>query len=74
MDESIGAVLDYLKEAGLDENTLVIYMGDNGFAWGEHGLIDKRQFYEESVRVPMLVRCPGLIQGGTVIEDLGPEY
>ncbi len=70
VDESIGAILDYLKEAGLDENTLVIYMGDNGFAWGEHGLIDKRQFYEESVRVPMLVRCPALIKGGTVIDNL----
>jgi arylsulfatase A-like enzyme len=70
VDESIGVVLDYLKEAGLEENTLVIYMGDNGFAWGEHGLIDKRQFYEESVRVPMLVRCPGIIKGGTVIENL----
>ena len=70
VDESIGAVLDYLKEAGLDDNTLVIYMGDNGFAWGEHGLIDKRQFYEESVRVPMLVRCPGLFEGGKVIENM----
>ena len=70
VDESIGAVLDYLKEAGLDENTLVIYMGDNGFAWGEHGLIDKRQFYEESVRVPMLVRAPGLFEGGMVIEKM----
>ncbi len=67
--KSISAVLDYLKESGLDENTLVIYMGDNGFAWGEHGLIDKRQFYEESVRVPMLVRCPGILKGGTVIES-----
>ncbi len=70
VDESIGSVLDYLREAGLDENTLVIYMGDNGFAWGEHGLIDKRQFYEESVRVPMLVRCPEFIKGGTVLENL----
>lgn len=70
VDESIGAVLDYLHEAGLDENTLVIYMGDNGFAWGEHGLIDKRQFYEESVRVPMLVRCPALVKGGTVIQNM----
>lgn len=70
VDESIGSVLDYLKEAGLDDNTLVIYMGDNGFAWGEHGLIDKRQFYEESVRVPMLVRCPGLFEGGKVIENM----
>jgi arylsulfatase A-like enzyme len=70
VDESIGAVLDYLKEAGLDENTIVIYMGDNGFAWGEHGLIDKRQFYEESVRIPLLVRCPALIRGGTVIDRM----
>jgi len=70
VDESIGSVLAYLKEAGLDENTLVIYMGDNGFAWGEHGLIDKRQFYEESVRVPMLARCPGLFKGGQVVENM----
>jgi arylsulfatase A-like enzyme len=70
VDESIGSVLDYLKEAGLDENTLVIYMGDNGFAWGEHGLIDKRQFYEESVRIPMLVRCPSLFNGGIVVENM----
>lgn len=70
VDESIGAVLDYLKKAGLDQNTLVIYMGDNGFAWGEHGLIDKRQFYEESVRVPMLARCPGLFEGGKVVENM----
>ncbi|MDR2810538.1 MAG: sulfatase [Tannerellaceae bacterium] len=70
VDESIGSVLDYLEEAGLDKNTLVIYMGDNGFAWGEHGLIDKRQFYEESARVPMLVYAPGLFQGGRAIENL----
>ena len=70
VDESIGSVLDYLKEAGIDENTLVIYMGDNGFAWGEHGLIDKRHFYEESVRVPMLARCPGLLEGGKIIEKM----
>ena len=70
VDESIGSVLDYLKEAGLDENTLVIYMGDNGFAWGEHGLIDKRQFYEESVRVPMVARCPQLFKGGQVLEKM----
>lgn len=70
VDESIGSVLSYLKEAGLEENTIVIYMGDNGFAWGEHGLIDKRQFYEESVRVPLLVRAPGILQGGIQIEQL----
>jgi arylsulfatase A-like enzyme len=70
VDESIGSVLDFIKDAGIDENTLVIYMGDNGFAWGEHGLIDKRQFYEESVRVPMLVRCPELFKGGQVLENM----
>ncbi|MEK7718591.1 MAG: sulfatase [Bacteroidota bacterium] len=70
VDESVGSVLDYLKDAGIDDNTMVIYMGDNGFAWGEHGLIDKRQFYEESVRVPMLARCPELFKGGQVLEKM----
>lgn len=64
VDESIGTVMDYLEQEGLDESTLVIYMGDNGFSWGEHGLIDKRHFYEESVKVPLLVRCPELFEGG----------
>jgi arylsulfatase A-like enzyme len=64
VDESVGAVMEYLKSEGLDESTLIIYMGDNGFSWGEHGLIDKRHFYEESVKVPLLVRCPELFSGG----------
>lgn len=70
VDESIGQVLAALEELGIADDTLVIYMGDNGFCWGEHGLIDKRQFYEESVRVPMLVRCPDLFEGGTVVEKM----
>ena len=70
VDESIGSVLDCLMNEGIDQNTIVIYMGDNGFAWGEHGLIDKRQFYEESVKVPMLARCPGLFGGGKVLEKM----
>ena len=45
-------------------------MGDNGFSWGEHGLIDKRHFYEESVKVPLLVRCPELFEGGQVPQDM----
>jgi len=68
VDQSIGRVLDYLKENGLDKETLVIYMGDNGFALGEHGLIDKRQAYEESMRVPMLARCPAVIKPGTKVK------
>lgn len=55
VDESIGKVLDFLEESGQIENTIVFYMGDNGFSFGEHGLIDKRQAYEESIRVPLLV-------------------
>jgi len=70
VDESIGGVLNYLKKEGLDESTMVIYMGDNGFSWGEHGLIDKRHFYEESVKVPFLVRCPELFKGGKTIEKM----
>ena len=70
VDESIGSVLDYLKANQLDENTMVIYMGDNGFSFGEHGLIDKRQFYEESVKVPFLVRYPEKIKPGTTINKM----
>lgn len=70
VDESVSRVLDYLKETGQDKNTLVMYMGDNGFSFGEHGLIDKRHAYEESMRVPMIVRCPAIIKGGTATEAL----
>lgn len=70
MDASIGRLLDYLRETGLDKNTLIIYMGDNGFCWGEHGLIDKRTFYEASVRVPMLAYCPEIIKPGTVVKEM----
>jgi arylsulfatase A-like enzyme len=70
LDESIGGVLKVLEETGLIDSTLVIYMGDNGFCLGEHGLIDKRQMYEESMRVPMLAHCPELIKPGTVIPQM----
>ena len=70
VDDSVGRVLDALKKRGELDSTLVIYMGDNGFAFGEHGLIDKRTAYEESMRVPMLVRCPDLFPGGKVVEQV----
>jgi N-acetylglucosamine-6-sulfatase len=70
LDESIGRVLAYLDQSGLSEETLVIYMGDNGFLLGEHGLIDKRNAYEESIRVPMLAYAPGMITPGTRIPAL----
>lgn len=70
VDDSIGRVLDFLEETGLGEETLVFYMGDNGFSFGEHGLIDKRQMYESSQRVPFLALCPNMIKPGTVVERL----
>ena len=70
VDESIGALLEYLDNEGLAESTLVIYMGDNGFSFGEHGLIDKRHFYEESVKVPFLIRCPEIFKGNRTMEPL----
>ena len=70
VDESVGRVMAYLKENGLLESTLVVYMGDNGFLFGEHGLIDKRNAYEESMRVPLLAYCPEIIKPGTVVKDV----
>jgi arylsulfatase A-like enzyme len=70
VDESVGSILNYLKDNGLEQNTIVIYMGDNGFSFGEHGLIDKRHFYEESVKVPFLVYAPGLFKGGQTISKM----
>ena len=70
VDDSVGAVLEFLSGEDLAESTLVIYMGDNGFSWGEHGLIDKRHFYEESVKVPLLMRCPELFEGGRVVQEM----
>ncbi|MCC7234456.1 MAG: sulfatase [Bryobacterales bacterium] len=70
VDDSIGRVFDALKARGELDSTLVIYMGDNGFAFGEHGLIDKRTAYEESMRVPLLARCPELFEGGRTAREV----
>ena len=58
VDDSVGAVLDQLKKMGIYDETLVIYMGDNGFELGEHGFYDKRDAFEHSIRVPMFVVVP----------------
>jgi arylsulfatase A-like enzyme len=65
VDESVGRVLAYLDRAGLARNTIVIYTSDQGFFLGDHGLFDKRFMYEESIRMPFLVRWPGVIRPGT---------
>ncbi|MCA8986106.1 MAG: sulfatase [Planctomycetaceae bacterium] len=70
VDDNIGRVLDYLDEAGLAENTIVVYSSDQGFYLGDHGWFDKRFMYEESYRQPLMVRWPGKIQPGTVSKAL----
>ena len=70
VDESISAILDYLRQEEAGENTILIYMGDNGFSWGEHGLIDKRHFYEESAKVPLLMYGPKHFAGGISVNRM----
>jgi N-acetylglucosamine-6-sulfatase len=70
VDESLGRILDFLRERKLLDSTMIIYMGDNGFQFGEHGLIDKRTAYEPSMRVPMLMQCPDLFKAGTVVTQM----
>lgn len=64
VDESLGRILGWLRAAKLEENTVVIFSSDNGFLFGDHGLIDKRNAYEPSVRVPLLVYAPGRVPQG----------
>ena len=65
VDDSLGRILEWLDETGETDNTVVIYTSDNGFYFGEHGLIDKRSAYEESIRVPMILSAPGRFLEGT---------
>ncbi len=70
IDENVGRILDYLDESGLAENTIVVYTSDQGFFLGDHGWYDKRFMYEESLRMPFLVRFPREIAPGSVSEDI----
>lgn len=80
VDDQVGRLLDYLKEHGLDKNTLVVYTSDQGFYLGEHGWFDKRFMYEESLRTPLVMRLPGVIKPGTLSDalvqnlDLAPTF
>ncbi|HRP33505.1 MAG TPA: sulfatase [Agriterribacter sp.] len=69
LDRNIGRTLDYLDRNGLTQNTLVIYMSDQGFYMGEHGWFDKRFMYKESFRTPMLLRYPYVVKPGTVVKS-----
>ena len=66
VDDSVGRLLDVLDATGLAKNTMVIYTSDQGFFLGDHGLYDKRFMYEESLRMPFLVRWPAGVKAGTV--------
>ena len=70
VDKSVGEVLDFLKENGLDGNTVVIYASDQGFYLGEHGWFDKRWMFEESYRTPLLIKWPGVIKPGSINNDM----
>ena len=80
VDDSVGRILDYLDQNQLSENTIVIYSSDQGFYLGEHGWYDKRWMFEESLKMPFLVRWPGKIKPGTRSQaliqniDYGPTF
>lgn len=69
-DENLGRLLDSLDQLGLTEDTVVVYSSDNGYYLGEHCSGDKRSIYEESLRVPMLVRYPRLFGKGKVVDEM----
>jgi arylsulfatase A-like enzyme len=80
VDDNVGRLLDALDRTGLARSTVVVFVGDNGYYFGEHGLGDKRSLYEESIRIPLLVRYPDRIRPGTIIDapalniDLAPTF
>ncbi len=70
VDDQVGRVVKYLKDNGLYDNTIIIYMGDQGFFLGEHGLYDKRWMYEEALQMPCLISYPNAIKKGQDLEEL----
>jgi len=80
VDDGVGRLLDWLDQNGLTSNTVVIYTSDQGFFLGDHGLFDKRFMYEASVKMPFIVRWPGVTKPGSVQElmaintDFAPTF
>ena len=70
VDESVGTLMDTLKELKLDENTVVIYSSDQGFYIGDHGWYDKRWMYEESLKMPLIVKWPGTAEKGSRSQEM----
>ena len=69
LDRNVGVVLDKLRELNLENDTLVIYMADHGYSLGQHGRFEKHVCYDPALRVPLILRWPGRIQTGAVIEN-----
>ncbi|MBU2912599.1 sulfatase family protein [Reichenbachiella agariperforans] len=65
VDDNLARLFAYLEEEGLMENTIIVYTGDQGFMLGEHDYIDKRWMYDESMRMPFIVKYPKSIEAGT---------
>ncbi|MFM1559174.1 MAG: sulfatase/phosphatase domain-containing protein [Roseibacillus sp.] len=80
LDDGVGSILKYLDESGLAKNTIVIYSSDQGFYLGEHGWYDKRWMFEESFKMPFVIRWPGTIKPGSSTRaliqniDYGPTF
>jgi arylsulfatase A-like enzyme len=78
VDDSVGRLVAFLKETGQFDNTIIVFMGDNGLLEGEHGMVDKRTMHEPSIRIPIIARGPGLPSGKVVSQqvlamDLAPS-
>jgi arylsulfatase A-like enzyme len=70
VDDNVGRLLDWLDKNGLAENTVVIYTSDQGFFLGDHGLFDKRFMYEDSIRMPFILRWPGVAKAGALQDGM----
>ncbi len=70
IDDAVGRMLDHLEKSGQLDNTVFVYMGDNGFMFGDFGLIDKRAAYEPSIRVPLIMRYPKRIKKGSTVKQV----
>lgn len=70
VDDNVARLFKYLEDEGIMDNTVIIYTGDQGFMLGEHDYIDKRWMYEESMRMPLLVRYPAMVKAGSHCREL----
>jgi N-acetylglucosamine-6-sulfatase len=70
VDDSVGRLVAFLKESGQLDNTVIVFMGDNGLLEGEHGMVDKRTMHEPSIRIPLVVRYPALAKGRILTQQV----